>query len=60
MIFIDSMNISHTRESSSDPTSAIIFSKAIIKKVIKLGSWEFDLVTAKPMKISNDFYNYNY
>ncbi|PSS23891.1 Reverse transcriptase/Ribonuclease [Actinidia chinensis var. chinensis] len=56
----DSMNISHTRESLTDLSSAIIFSKCIIKKVIKPGSWGFDLANSKVMKIDEASQNYNY
>ena len=56
----DSMNIGHTREDSKDSSSSIIHSKCIIKKVIKPGSWGFDLTTSKVMKINETSHNYNY
>ncbi|XP_057486650.1 uncharacterized protein LOC130783343 [Actinidia eriantha] len=56
----NSMNISHTRESPIDLSSAIIYSKCIIKKVIKPGSWGFDLANSKVMTINEASHNYNY
>ena len=60
MTFTDSMNISHTSESSIDPNSAIIYSKVIIKKIIKPGNWGFDLSTAKTLKVGEVTHQYNY
>ncbi|XP_057486682.1 uncharacterized protein LOC130772810 isoform X2 [Actinidia eriantha] len=56
----DSMNISHTRESPTNLSSAIIYSKCIIKKVIKPGSWDFDLANSKVIRINGASHNYNY
>ena len=47
----ESMNICYTIEDSKDPFSAIIYSKCIIKKIIKPDSWGFDLTTFKVIKI---------
>ena len=60
MTYTDNMNISHTRKSPSDFTSGIIQRKAITKKVIKPGSWGFDLASSKVMKINEVSYNFNY
>ena len=60
MIQLDSMNISQTRESPNDPNNTIIYSKCIIKKVIKPGSWRFDLTNAKAIKINDIVHQYNY
>ncbi|GFS39820.1 hypothetical protein Acr_00g0065090 [Actinidia rufa] len=43
----DCMTITHTRENPKDNTSAIVYSKVIIKKLVKPGSWGFDLTTGK-------------
>ena len=45
MTYTDSININHIRENPSDPSSAIVYNKTIIKKVIKLGAWRFDLAS---------------
>ena len=54
------MTIMHTRESSKDNTCAIIYIKVIIKKIVKLGAWGFDLSTSKIVKLGDNFHNYNY
>ena len=56
----DSMTITHTRENSKDNSSAIIYSKVIIKKPVKPGAWGFDLTTAKVIKMGDNTYNYTY
>ena len=59
MTYTDSMNISHTRESPSDSSSAIVYRKVIVKKIIKPDFWGFDLATSKIMKINDVSHNYN-
>ena len=54
------MNINQTRKSPSNSTSAIIYRKIIIKKVIKSGSEDFYLASSKVMKINEASHNYNY
>lgn len=54
------MTITLTRDSSKDNSSAIIYSKVIIKKLVKPGSWGFDLTTAKVIKMGDNSYKYTY
>ena len=56
----DSMTITHTRENSKDNNSAIIYSKVIIRKIVKPASWGLDLTSAKTVKLGDNSYNYNY
>ena len=56
----DCMTITHTRENPKDNSNAIVYSKVIIKKLVKPGSWGFDLTTAKLIKIGDNSYNYTY
>ncbi|GFY93282.1 hypothetical protein Acr_08g0016780 [Actinidia rufa] len=56
----DCMTITHTRKNPKDNTSAIVYSKVIIRKLVKPGSWGFDLTTGKLIKLGENSYNYNY
>ena len=60
MTYTDRMNISHTRENLANPSSVIVYSEAIIKKIIKPGAWGFNLAFSKTMKINDLSHNYNY
>ena len=51
LIYSDSTSINHTRESSNDISSVIIYSKAIIKRIIKPTFWGFELQKPNIIKI---------
>ena len=60
MSHTDSMDINLTKESPIDATSTIFYSKCIIKKIIKSGTWGFDLTNSKTMNINYISHRFNY
>ena len=60
MNLIDSIDVNRTRENPTNASSIIFYSKCIIKKIIKPGTWGFDLTSSKIINDNNVVHRYNY